>query len=95
MELQTPCPTNISQVTVTSIFVMESSQELPDAIYEETTSPAHFILQVNGVSVAINQYSYHSGHLEQAPFFNLSPKSGYLPTALLSWFWSNIVPFGS
>lgn len=87
MELQTPCPTNISQVTVTSIFVMESSQELPDAIYEETTSPAHFILQVNGVSVAINQYSYHSGHLEQAPCLNLSGlspalKSGYLSTAL-------------
>lgn len=75
MELQTPCPTNISQVTVTSIFVMESSQELPDTIYEETTSPAHFILQVNGVSVAINQNSYHSGHLEQAPFLTylLSP----------------------
>lgn len=40
-------------------FVMESSCKLPDTIYEETTPPARLIHQVNGVSVAINQYSYH------------------------------------
>lgn len=39
-------------------FVMESNRKLADTIYEDITPPASLILQVNGVSVAINQHFY-------------------------------------